>query len=302
MSSTVTASQQAQLYEERKIPRDQYFLYVHDYPGKEPAFVMMHGFPDNLHIYDFVAPLLANSGRRVVVFDFLGYGGSDKPKDYPYTASNLEGDLDAVVSGLKLDSIIPVVHDASGPTGINWAIDHQEGVASLALLNSYYDSATAQHFPEFITLFADPRLSKLADAFQNSPDQFRWLLEFTQGQFARDAPPNLRERGKVLVPIIGGQFASQPSVFPAFRGLVRDTHASLAKNDQRAGNLSSFKRPVSIIWGAGDPYLGRDVAEHMHALFLRSSVHLLPYGHWPQIDGPNDVAKVLLEEQDNDLT
>jgi pimeloyl-ACP methyl ester carboxylesterase len=32
-----------------------------------------------------------------VLFDFLGWGSSDKPSGYPYTADNQVGDLDAVL-------------------------------------------------------------------------------------------------------------------------------------------------------------------------------------------------------------
>ena len=42
--------------------------------------------------------------RRVVTFDFLGWGGSDKPLDYPYTVKNQEGDLDAVIKQQKLEA------------------------------------------------------------------------------------------------------------------------------------------------------------------------------------------------------
>ena len=287
-------SSEHQVYVERKIPRNHYQIYAHDYPGKDPAFVLMHGFPDNLHIYDYLAPLLARSGNRVVAFDFLGYGGSDKPTDYDYTAENMEGDLDAIVNELKLDPVIPVGHDISGPTAINWGLDHQERVARTILLNSVYDSAPTLKTPEFIVLFGDLALSKLADAFQNSPAQFQWLLQFTGNQFMQNAPPELRERGKILEQIVGGQFASQPSVFPAFRGWARDVHSSIPRNDKRVTELVSFDKPVSIIWGAGDPYLDRGVAEHMHGLFPRSTLRLLPYGHWLQIDGPEKVAAAML--------
>ena len=37
-------------------------IYVKDYPGSEPAMVMVHGFPDNHHIYDDLAPLLSQRG------------------------------------------------------------------------------------------------------------------------------------------------------------------------------------------------------------------------------------------------
>jgi pimeloyl-ACP methyl ester carboxylesterase len=282
-------------YVEHSIPRDAYVMDARDYPGAGPAFVLMHGFPDNLRIYEALAPLLAAAGRRVVAFDFLGYGGSDRPADYPYSAANLEGDLQAVVSALALGPIVPVAHDASGPTAINWALAHPEHVAALALLNTYYDAAPTLRVPEFISLFADPALADLAAAFAADPTQFGWLLAFQARQFQRDAPPALRERAQQsLAPAIQEQFAATPSVLPAFMGLTRELNASLAAGTARARELSAFARPVGLIWGAGDPYLNRGVAEHLHALFPASELTLLPLGHWPQIDGPEEVARALL--------
>jgi pimeloyl-ACP methyl ester carboxylesterase len=255
----------------------------------------MHGFPDNLRIYDALAPLLAAAGRRVVAFDFLGYGGSDKPVDYRYTSAGLEDDLQAVVAALGLGPVVPVAHDASGPTAINWALAHSEQVAALALLNSYYDAAPTLRVPEWVSLFADQDYTDLAAAFAGDPAQFGWLLAFQAGQFRRGAPPALQERAqRVLEPIIQGQFVATPSAIPAFMGLTRDLHAALETNTRRARELAAFARPVSLIWGAGDRYLNRGVAEHLHGLFPTSELVLLPLGHWPQIDGPEEVARALL--------
>ena len=57
-------------YSEHWVPRGAHRIYAREYPGEEPAIVLMHGFPDNLHLYDRLVPRL--SSRRVVVFDFLG--------------------------------------------------------------------------------------------------------------------------------------------------------------------------------------------------------------------------------------
>jgi haloalkane dehalogenase len=65
-------------FTERYVSRDQGRVYTREYGGLGPAFVLMHGFPDNLHIWDDLIPYLVASGRRVVTFDFLGYGASDK--------------------------------------------------------------------------------------------------------------------------------------------------------------------------------------------------------------------------------
>ncbi len=70
-------------YTEHVVQRGPYHIYAREYPGEEPAIVLMHGFPDNLHLYDRLLPWLTPA-RRVVTFDFLGWGASDKPVGYPY--------------------------------------------------------------------------------------------------------------------------------------------------------------------------------------------------------------------------
>src|SRR5437868_8392149 len=87
-------------YAERYVSRGEHKLYVRDFAGEGPAFVLMHGFPDNLQIYNDLTPKLAAAGRRVIAFDFLGYGKSDKPTEYHHTALSMMGDLETVVDGL----------------------------------------------------------------------------------------------------------------------------------------------------------------------------------------------------------
>src|SRR5262249_55118692 len=99
---------------ERWADRGRSRIHVRDHPGESPALVLMHGFPDDRHLYDRTLPHLAGR-RRVVTFDFLGWGDSDKPAGYAYTAENQTGDLDAVIDALRLDAVVLVAHDASGP-------------------------------------------------------------------------------------------------------------------------------------------------------------------------------------------
>jgi haloalkane dehalogenase len=98
-------------YQETLVQRDRHRIYVRDHPETEPPIILMHGFPDNLHLYDRLLPYLSPP-RRVVAFDFLGWGNSDKPSGYPYTTANQVGDLDAVVTQLRLGSVTLVAHDA----------------------------------------------------------------------------------------------------------------------------------------------------------------------------------------------
>src|SRR4030095_16092239 len=97
------------VYQETFVRRDQHRIYVRDHPGAEPTIVVMHGFPDTLHLCDRLLPHLSPP-RRVVAFDWLGWGNSDKPSGYPYTTDNQVCDLDAVITQLKLGSALLVAH------------------------------------------------------------------------------------------------------------------------------------------------------------------------------------------------
>ena len=95
-----TSTVQKRSYTEHRILRGAYGISAHHYAGTGPALVLMHGFPDNLHIYDRLIPYLRD--RQVITFDFLGWGTSDKPTDYPYTSKQQEGDLKSEIGARSL--------------------------------------------------------------------------------------------------------------------------------------------------------------------------------------------------------
>jgi haloalkane dehalogenase len=280
---------------EHHVSRPQGRVYARDYQGAGPAFVLMHGFPDNLHIYDDLIPYLTANGRRVVTFDFLGFGASDKPPGAAYSFKQQLGDLLAVVDALGLDRIVPVAHDSSGPAGINFALDHPERVASLCILNSGYDDAFAIHWPEMVALFATKSLEPLSSAIAQGPEQFGWLLTWQQKQFRDALPEGQKSRfNTVIGPLIAANFIQQPSSGPAFAQTASQFFEELARNTGRLPEVEALDIPVKVIWGEFDPYITLDVARDRAAHFKRSSLHVLPAGHWLQSDMPEEVAKAML--------
>jgi haloalkane dehalogenase len=276
-------------FREHRVPRGPHRLHARDHPGGEPAIVLMHGFPDDLHLYDRLVPELA--GRRVVTFDFLGWGASDKPTGYPYTAANQLGDLDAVIEHLGLASVVLVAHDASGPPAINWALDHPERVAGLVLLNTYYARARGLRPPEAIRLFSTPILRSVARPVSRlfGGLVFRRLYGWQVGRFITD--PQVRER---FVPLLYRQFTISPSAHEAFFGLNRDLGPTVAAGSASLPRLRRFPRPVRVVFGAADPYLNPRVARRFSELFPTSELFLLQDArHYVQLDEPQQVAKLI---------
>jgi alpha-beta hydrolase superfamily lysophospholipase len=105
------------VYQETFVQRRQHRIYVRDHPGERPTIILIHGFPDNLHLYDRLIPHLSPP-RRVIAFDFSGMGRSDKPAGYPYTAANQVGDLEAVMTQLRLQQVILVAHESTRVAGL----------------------------------------------------------------------------------------------------------------------------------------------------------------------------------------
>ncbi len=283
-------------FDEHRISRGTGNLYARDYAGAGAAFVMMHGFPDNLHIYDDLVPYLVTAGRRVVTFDFLGFGASDKVPGAAYSFEQQLGDLAAVVDALGLQEIVPVAHDSSGPAAINFTLAYPGRVDSLCILNSAYDDASDTRWPEMIELFATASLGALSGAIARSPQQFGWLLEWQQKGFCDPLPPEQQARFKaVMGPLIAANFIQPPSSGPAFLQMASEFFAELARNTLRLPEVQALETPVKLIWGELDPYITRDVATDRAAHFKNASLRFLPAGHWLQSDLPRQVAAEMLK-------
>jgi pimeloyl-ACP methyl ester carboxylesterase len=280
---------------EHRVPRGRGSLYVRDFPGSGPAFVVLHGFPDNSHIYDDLIPHLVSAGRRTVAMDFLGFGASDKPEDALYSFEQQLGDLEAVVEALRLEEIIPVGHDAGGPTAVNFALKHPDRTAAVTLMNAFYGEAPGLRVPEFIELFSNKGLKALHRHFLASPQRFAWLLGFQRDQMQAGLTESQKTRyTDFLGPIIDNNFRQRPSAGPAFAQMTYQLTDEVAANTAR---LIEFRRsdvPLLLVWGKADPYLHVTVADYMRSQARNAALHVLDAGHWPQIDAAAEVARIML--------
>jgi pimeloyl-ACP methyl ester carboxylesterase len=278
-------------YREGSVRRGRHRIHIREYAGQEPTIVLMHGFPDNLHLYDRLFAHLSPP-RRVVAFDFLGWGASDKPDGFAYSATSQVDDLDAVVSELQLSQVTLVAHDASGPPAIDWALAHSDRVAGLVLLNTYYCAMPTLRPPEAIWLFSTPIVRNVARPVSALFGYwiFRRMYAWQVGRFFRDAA--IRD---TFLPVLYRQFDATPSARPAFFRLNEDLLRTIRSGTRNAPKLSDFDRPVRIIFGAADPYLNKGVAERFHVLFPASELFLLAGArHFVQMDEPAEVARLIL--------
>jgi len=268
-------------------------LHVLDYPGEEPAIVLMHGFPDDHRIYDKLVKYL--SPRRVVTFDWLGYGHSDRTEKVGSSFEDHGSELRAVLDGLGITRAVLVGHDASGPDAVGFTVARPERVAHLVLLNTIFGHRPSLKLPEMIRLLADPALTPLADAMVDDDGQRLWLLQHTAARWDMDAldPDGIAVRS--ILPQFFGD-AEQPDAIAAIRAWTAELFDALDRQDAliESEALRHLEVPVSIIFGEEDRYLSPTLGAEIAGLFPDPSVHVVQNAaHWPQHDQPEVVAELL---------
>jgi len=95
-------------------------LAFSDYGSGERVLVLMHGLLMNRHMFDRLAPEMADRGYRVITIDTLGHGASDRPDDMRlYNMPAFGQQLAALIDYFELDR--PVVGGTS--LGANAALE-----------------------------------------------------------------------------------------------------------------------------------------------------------------------------------
>jgi haloalkane dehalogenase len=259
------------------------------YDAPAAAIILLHGFPDNSHLYDELLPYLTPH-YKVITFDFLGWGESDKPLNYPYNFNSLLQNLEDVIRYFKLQKVILVAHDASGPPAIEWALQNKDKVEKLVLLNTFYSRMPIKA-PEAIWLFSTPLVRNIARPVAKAFDNyaFKKMYWWQVGRFI--TKPGMKEK---YVPLLYRQFEGTPNTQRAFFSLNRDLLPTMIRMTRKVIKHKTFDLPVQIIFGEKDQYLNSKGAHKFNELFPGSELNLLPNaGHFVQIDEPMEVARLI---------
>ena len=105
--------------------------------GHGAPIVCFHGEPSWAYLYrKLVSPLTAG-GHRVICPDYAGFGRSDKPTEQDWYSYDRHVDLvSALLAGLELNDATVVVQDWGGPIGLRWAVENEQRVGRLVILNT----------------------------------------------------------------------------------------------------------------------------------------------------------------------
>lgn len=252
--------------------------YVDEGQGETILFV--HGTPTWSFEWRALIRALAPT-HRCVAMDNLGFGLSDRPRDFDYTPESHSRVLRAFVERLGLTHLTLVVHDYGGPIGLPLALEDAGLVRRLVVINSWMWSFADD--PDMVrkARVASGRLGRLLYRYANF--SLRVLTPYAFGDRSKLtrrvheqylAPfPDLDSRSRVLWPLAR-----------AILGSSQHYDSLWQKREQLRD------RPALIVWGTKDPAFQPKLLERWRTVLPQATIVELPVGHWPQEEAPDDVA------------
>jgi pimeloyl-ACP methyl ester carboxylesterase len=272
------------------VPGDATRLHVIDIPGDDRIPVLLlHGMAA---VTAAAVPLLpAFGGRRVIAPDWPGHGLSgDAELDPADLRTAPVRWLLAVLDDAGADRAHVVAHSMGAQFALSAALAHPDRVASLTILGAPGAAFAGMRIPLGFRLMGVPGLNRLVFA-PVSRARYEKNSALTLGPGAVDPWPrelvdcgwyaSLRPEFRRTAPVLARAFASRWGV----RAEARLTPAELA----------AIRVPVFALLGAEDVFLTPDAARASLGRIPGARWHVVPGGHAPWLNHPNE-SRVAIEE------
>ena len=234
--------------------------------GTGTAVVLVHGLGNDLHLWDDLAPKLAEQ-HRVIRYDVRGFGATDRPPG-PYSLAQLAADLDGLLDVLEITDAHVLGMSMGGVIAQRWALDFPGRVRSLLLVST--SSEVGER--------ARRAWGRLADAIEargfdrRSADASRAFSE----EFATRHPEIVTAMGR-------SNADNDPHAYAA---------AARASGDYAwTEDLGRVDRPVLVVQGMADRLTPPGGSIKMHRALPRSRLLKLEgVGHHVQIEAADLLA------------
>jgi len=251
--------------------------------GEGPPVLLLHGEPTSSYLWRNVIPPLVANGHRAVAPDLIGFGRSDKPSDVGwYTYDRHVSSIAALVDALGLSGITLVVHDWGGPIGLRYAVEHEDLVDRLVILDTGVGGGRPPsdawlRFREAVRrLGGDVDPARLVES-----GTVNGLDDETRAAYAEPFPTPESKAGVLAF----------PELVPAEPG-----HPNTAPMDRVREALRSWTKPALVVWGAEDRALPPSLAHAFAELIPGAGTPLVldGAGHFLQEDRPDEVAAAIV--------
>lgn len=245
------------------------------------AVVFVHGNPGSVDDWARLVGATGAAGHRALAFDLPDFGETIAPDGFDHTPVGYAGFVGEALDELGVERAHLVVHDFGGPIGLIWSMAHPDALAGITLIDTGVLPGYTWH--TLARIWRTPVLGELFHAIVNRPG-YRWALN-------RNEPRGLP---RAFVDRMYDQYDRRTR--QAVLKLYRATPNPGGMSESLIGLLEPRDIPALVIWGEDDAYLPSSYAHEQRRAFPSAEVHVLPAsGHWPYVDAPETVERLLVE-------
>jgi pimeloyl-ACP methyl ester carboxylesterase len=242
--------------------------------GSGPPVLLLHGFPDNRHMWRYQVGPLADAGYRVIAPDLRGFGDAPRPQDSKeYSRAHLMGDVLGILDALGVTQQVQLVaHDHGAALGWRLMAEHGDRFDRyVALSVGAPGGTTTIDQREKSWYFALFRQVGVAEA-ELTKDNWKLFREWARHQEADRWVKELSRPGALTA---GLNWYRAPAPSP---------------------NPPVVTRPVLAIWSDGDAYLTepnvKTSGERIAGPFRYETI--TGASHWMMLDKPAELNRLLL--------
>jgi len=248
--------------------------------------LLLHGFSNEAHIWDDLAPALAPH-YRVLALDLRGHGESDHDPEARYDYEHHVADLESVVAALGAERVVLVGHSLGGRVCMLYAGRHPDRMAGLVVV----DSAPELDRRGTLRIALDVRAER--DPSFASESEFERALARAYPAARPEALRRMAHHG--LRRRDDGRFV--PKMDATFRSAAGRSPSAeeRAEREKRLtaelwGALERTRCPVLVVRGAASDVMPAEVADRMvEDVLARGHLAVIPQaGHSVMTDNPED--------------
>lgn len=245
----------------------------------QKVLVFAHGFGCDQYVWDNIAPAF-ESKYRVVLFDYVGSGKSDKTayeKKRYRTLHGYKQDLLELCDALSLENIVFIGHSVSSMIGALAAVERPELMKNLIMIGPS---------PYFLN---EPGYQ---GGFEQ--EEIEGMLQMIKG--------NYNEFARFLSPIVM-QNAERPHLAAEFEQLLCANDPQVMSDFAEATFLSDTREdlakvtvPTLILQSRNDAVAPESVGEYVHSQIDNSEYKIIDAeGHSPHISHAEETVSIIAE-------
>jgi pimeloyl-ACP methyl ester carboxylesterase len=279
----------------RRIKVDGLEVFVLDAPATGPEsgdpLLVLHGFPTCSFDWRTVIEPVRAAGRRVVLFDYLGFGLSDKP-DVRYSIRGYADTTEAVANAVGLERVVLATHDLGNSVGGEILARALEDTLEFEVTNRIITNGSI--YMDLVALTAGQQMlldapDELIDLAAIGIDPSEGFKAGVAGTFAR---PDAVDPDELAAQ---WQLASYQDGHKLLARTIRYIEDRRAEERRYTGAIEEHPSPLHIIWGKLDPVARYPMAERLHEIRPEAPlVTLEDIGHYPMVEDPDGFSTGML--------